>query len=248
VPGHLLAARGGAPGIIETVTGERVLGVDACKAGWIGIVLMRDRAEACFAASIDGLMRLALADGGLDVVAVDMPIGLADTGPRKADLLAKDAIGPLRSAVFMTPVRPALLVPDHATAVAINRELAGQGVSIQAFGLKTKLLEVETWARTTHHRVIEVHPEVSFARMAGVPLTVRKSTWAGAETRRRLLARAGISIEGDLGAAGRMAGVDDVLDAAAAAWSARRFARKEAVSLPDPPEVFSDGIPSAIWA
>jgi predicted RNase H-like nuclease len=42
-------------------------------------------------------------------------------------------------------------------------------------------------------------------------------------------------------------GLDDVYDAAAMAWTARRVARGEAVSLPDPPEVFSDGIPSAIW-
>jgi predicted RNase H-like nuclease len=41
--------------------------------------------------------------------------------------------------------------------------------------------------------------------------------------------------------------VDDVLDAAIAAWTARRVARNEAQAMPDPPEVFSDGIPSAIW-
>jgi predicted RNase H-like nuclease len=39
-----------------------------------------------------------------------------------------------------------------------------------------------------------------------------------------------------------------VLDAAAAAWSARRVAAGTAVLLPDPPEVFSDGWPAAISA
>lgn len=43
------------------------------------------------------------------------------------------------------------------------------------------------------------------------------------------------------------AAVDDVLDAAAMAWTARRILEQTAASLPDPPEVFSDGWPAAIW-
>ena len=42
--------------------------------------------------------------------------------------------------------------------------------------------------------------------------------------------------------------LDDILDAAIAAWTARRVARDEAQPMPDPPQVFSDGIQSAIWA
>jgi len=45
-----------------------------------------------------------------------------------------------------------------------------------------------------------------------------------------------------------MAAVDDVLDAAAAAWTARRYANGQAQSMPGTPEVFSDGIECAIWA
>ena len=60
--------------------------------------------------------------------------------------------------------------------------------------------------------------------MAGAPLADSKSTWAGAVTRRRLLAAQGIELPGDLGLAGQQVGVDDVLDAAAVAWTARRFA------------------------
>ena len=226
---------------------QRVMGVDACKAGWVGIALGPEVPSGYFATDIGSLVVLAAQDGPLDVVAIDMPIGLPDHGRRTADIMAKAAIGPLRSSVFMTPVRPALAATSHAEAVAINRALAGEGISIQAFGLKTKLLQVEQWAASTNQRVIEVHPEVSFARIAGTPLTARKATWAGAELRRQLLANAGVSVPGDLGIAGATAGVDDVLDAAVAAWTAQRFARGQAVSLPDPPQVFSDGLPCAIW-
>jgi predicted RNase H-like nuclease len=225
-----------------------VLGVDACKRGWIAVAVEDAVTGAYFAEDFPGLIARAQADGPLAVVAVDMPIGLPDRGHRKADVLARAEIGPLWASVFMTPVREALLAADHATASSINRKLAGQGISIQAFGLKPKLLEVERWARATAIRVVEVHPEVCFARLAGTPLTARKSSWAGAEQRRALLADAGIRLTGGLGPAGASAGVDDVLDAGAAAWAARQVLLGDARPIPDPPETFADGWPCAIWA
>jgi len=229
------------------VAGDRVLGVDACRAGWVGIALGGGEVRGYVAAAIEDLVAAAEAEGGLAVVGVDMPIGLPDHGRRAADVLARKAIGTLRSSVFMTPVRTALDAPDHATASQRNRKLAGEGMSIQAFGLRPKLLQVDRWVRRASCRVVEVHPEVSFAHLAGAPLTVRKHTWAGMHRRRELLAWAGIRIDGDLGAAGRGAAVDDVLDAAVCAWTARRVAHGVARCLPDPPQVFSDGIPCAIW-
>jgi predicted RNase H-like nuclease len=64
---------------------------------------------------------------------------------------------------------------------------------------------------------VEVHPQVSFARLAGSPLPEGKRTWAGAQHRRHLLADAGVVLADDVGQAGRHAAVDDVLDAGAAA-------------------------------
>lgn len=60
-----------------------------------------------------------------------------------------------------------------------------------------------------------------------------------------LLAAEGIVLPRDLGVSGAVP-VDDVLDAAAAAWSARRLALEMAHSLPDPPEII-DGRRVAIW-
>jgi len=56
------------------------------------------------------------------------------------------------------------------------------------------------------------------------------------------------SRRGYFGEAGDKAAVDDVLDAAVAAWSARRYAEGTATALPAPPEVFDDGPAAAIWA
>ena len=225
----------------------RVLGVDACKAGWVAIAVGAGPPVAYVAGTIDALVSKVEEDGPVGLVAIDIPIGLPDAGRRAADGLARRLIGPRASSVFTTPVRAAIGAPDHETAVEVNRRLAGEGVSRQAFGLKEKLLQVERFALTGQFRVIEVHPEVCFAYMNEGPLTSGKATWAGAEHRRRLLARNGIELVGDLGLAGLNAGVDDVLDAGAAAWTAARALAGHATSLPDPPEHFSDGWPAAIW-
>jgi hypothetical protein len=55
----------------------------------------------------------------------------------------------------------------------------------------------------------------------------------------------GTVLPDNLGAAGDVP-CDDILDAAAAAWSAHRIAKDMAASLPDPPQ-FVDGQSIAIW-
>ena len=203
-------------------------------------------------ATVADVVAACLLDGPLAVVGVDIPIGLPDASMRAADTEAHRFVGPRRQSVFMTPVRAALEAPDHDTAKRLNLEAAGQSVSMQAYGLRHRILEVDGWLRGTptgpdRPPVYEVHPEVSFAGLAGETLANGKRTWAGCEQRRMLLARDGIFVAGTLGAAGERAAVDDVLDAAAVTWTAARLAAGDALSLPDSPEVFSDGLPAAIW-
>ena len=77
-----------------------------------------------------------------------------------------------------------------------------------------------------------------------VPLPHRKESAGGALERVALLIRHGIVLEG-LGELA-MAPFDDVLAAAAAAWTAQRIARGTASSLLGTPEL-ADGRPEAIW-
>lgn len=74
-----------------------------------------------------------------------------------------------------------------------------------------------------------------------------KHTWAGIEERRRLLVVAGIELPSDLGGAGARAGVDDVVDAAAAAWTVRRFAEERARRLPLEPQYSEHNLRYTIW-
>jgi predicted RNase H-like nuclease len=186
----------------------------------------------------------------LAVVGIDIPVGLHESAARQADLAVAARLGPRRSSLFRTPVRPALEQPTYAAANACQRALTGEGVSAQAYALRGKVLEVDRWRAQTPCRLVEVHPETSFAVLAGAPARHAKRTWAGLMERLALLASAGLVPPADLALdpGSPSPGPDDVVDALAAAWTAARVARGRAVSLPDPPEVLSDGTPCAIWA
>jgi predicted RNase H-like nuclease len=211
-----------------------VAGVDACRGGWVAVVVEGEQfADSLYAATFSGLLR-SLA--GAVAVGVDIPIGLPGEGVRAADLAARAFVGPRRSSVFPTPPRAALVAATYAEAREVLPSL-----SAQSFALGKKILEVEG---CLEERVLEVHPEVSFAALARQPLRDSKRSWNGQMERRRLLASAGIELPEALTAG--QAAADDILDAAIAAWSAARKARGEAAMLPaDPP--LQDGRPVAIW-
>ena len=223
-----------------------VLGVDGCPGGWVGAVLVpgAPRPRVVVAPTVELLVETVRADLDVQVVGIDIPIGLPDSSIRQADVLARRALPGRASSVFTTLTRPAYLAADRVAADAVNRGLSGQGVGAQAFALRAKILEVDAWLRSRPTvDVIEVHPEVSFATMAGAPLP-GKRTAEGQQARLDALAAAGIARPSVLRGSGYAA--DDVLDACAVAWSAHRRATGDARWLPDPPEVFSDGIRAAI--
>lgn len=74
-----------------------------------------------------------------------------------------------------------------------------------------------------------------------------KNTWDGMWRRIDLLAQEGIELPRDLGDGPGEAGPDDVLDAAAAAWTARRKSNGQAIPRPNPPEPMMKGRAAAIW-
>lgn len=184
--------------------------------------------------------------GEVTVVAIDIPIGLLERGRRNCGVEARRVLGSRRATLFVTPPRPVLAAQPYGAALRLSRELEGGGISKQAYGLRAKIFEVDSWAAGPCHAVIEVHPELSFQRMNGGAALPGKKTWAGQMRRRALLAAHGLTIPDELPRIGT-AGADDVLDAAAAAWTARRYARDAATSLPNPPQQLPGGGRCAIW-
>ncbi|MEO7421148.1 MAG: DUF429 domain-containing protein [Ornithinibacter sp.] len=226
-----------------------VLGVDGCRAGWVGALLVpgAPRPRVVLAPTIADLVEMVRAEHDVRVVGIDIPIGLPDSTTRRADALARRALPGRASSVFTTLTRPAYLASTRAEADAVNRSLSGQGVGAQAFALREKILEVDAWLHTRPSvDVIEVHPELSFATMAGAPMSHSKKTEDG--TAERLAALAGVGVTRPSVLSGSGYDVDDVLDACAVAWTAARRAVGADLAHPDPPEVFGDGIPAAIHA
>lgn len=233
-----------ATGSFGPITGapRRVVGVDAFTAGWIGVGLRDGRFEEAFAAA--GLAEVIAQFPGAMVVGVDIPIGYSPAGGRAADTEARRFVGPRASSVFPTPPRAALAAATYEEANAVARGLTGAGISQQSWALRTRILEAEALA-ASDARLIEVHPEVSFREMCGKPLRWSKLSWNGAGERRALLTAKGIVLSDDLGPVGIVPPAD-VLDAAAAAWSADRMLTGAARPLPDPP-VEHGGRAVAIW-
>ncbi len=211
----------------------RVLGVDGAPGGWVGAVWADGDLMLHHEASIDDLHHSV---GSVEGVSIDIPIGLVETGRRRVDEHARALLGPKRSSVFLTPIRALLdpaLTADYAAANAASREAGAGGISRQAWGLLPRIAEVEAWRHTVRVPVYETHPELSFQALNGGPLGASKKTWTGAMLRLRLLRDAGFEPPADA-AAGR-AGVDDVLDACACAWSARRIALGQGQCVPAEP-------------
>jgi predicted RNase H-like nuclease len=210
----------------------RVTGVDACRRGWVAVSLDGSGAAAIRVhETLTGLLGPETDTDAAVVTGIDMPLGLLESGWREADRAARGLLGPRRSSVFAIPPRAVWEQGSYQAAGQRCRELTGQGFSIQAWGLRVKLLEADQYRETCGHPLYEVHPELAFGAMAGAPLAHSKHTEAGREQRRALLGQAGIILP-----AVPRAPVTDTLDAAAVAWSARRIAAGRAVVLPATPQ------------
>jgi predicted RNase H-like nuclease len=201
------------------------IGVDAARGGWIAVALEDGHfAEAALERRFPAILeRFPEAV----VIGVDVPIGLPDPrARRRADTETRALVGPRRSSVFFTPSREALEAPTYGEARRIAPSTSAQG-----WALRAAILDV---ARVKDERVREVHPELSFATLAGRPLPFGKRTWNGQRERERLLATAGIELPDRIDAG--LVAADDVLDATVAAWTATRIARREHIIVPADPQ------------
>jgi len=220
----------------------RVLGVDGAKGGWVIVVLDEGRyVESRLVERFAG----AVADDAV-VIGVDIPLGETTSAARRADSAARAFLGPRRSSVFTPPPLSTAAAAEYADAKRLAIAATGKAISKQAWHLLPKMLDAASHWRAAPLRIREVSPEASFRAMAGAPLTTSKRTAAGITDRRRLLEQHGIHVDDALHGV-RGVKVDDVLDAAAVAWSADRIATGAARSLPDPPELDDAGRPVAIW-
>jgi predicted RNase H-like nuclease len=221
-----------------------VTGVDACAGGWVAVTLAFSASDASthpvrpriqVATTLDGLSLTG-------IVGIDIPLGLLADGWRDADALARRALGRRGVTVFAIPPRPVWQQPTYAEANRVCRDLTGKGLSAQTWGLRGKLLEADAYRRKSPARLYEIHPELAFAALAGAPLLESKHTRAGLTRRRELLHRALLTLPPQVAGAPE----NDLLDAAAVAWSARRIATGDAITLTNPTQPADDATQIAI--
>jgi predicted RNase H-like nuclease len=214
------------------VIGSRVGGLDGCRGGWVlatlpvrGQVIEDDAVEVRVVPSVADVVR-RLDVGELTAVAVDIPIGLAACGPRACDREARRLLGPRRSSVFPAPARAVLGTTTYEEACAVSRRVSGKGLSKQLFNIVPKIEEVDAVQSPGRQQsLFEACPELSFAVMAGdAPMQHSKRTPHGrAERVAALHEHLGVDVPALLETRAPGAQPDDVLDALALAWTARRY-------------------------
>jgi predicted RNase H-like nuclease len=231
-----------------------IAGADGCKAGWL--LVTTSGPDTAVSHAVCGTAAELLARTAPDgLLAIDIPIGLGDSGHRAADVAARAVLGARRSSIFFAPLRPTLHARTHAEANAISREVSGKGLSQQSFHIARKIAEVDAALRADQHaaaRVHEVHPEVCFTVMNdGVPMAHPKKRAAGHTERRARIEAVFPGAFARIRDAERKVHVasDDILDALVALWSAARIRDGVARAFPagEPPrDAF--GLPMAIRA
>ena len=153
------------------------------------------------------------------VVAVDIPLALPAAGTRRAcEVAARARLGAARSSVFFAPPAAVLGARSHAEASGLSRAAGSVGVSIQTWNIVPKIREAMA---LDDPRLLEVHPELSFRAMG--PVRWSKKSAAGRAERLALL--------GDPALPAGVAPAEDMVDALACAWTARRWLRGEAEVL-----------------
>jgi len=145
-------------------------------------------------------------------------------------------VGLVGQACFPAPCRAALTAKNHAEASAINRKKTEKGLSQQAFHIGSKIKQVDDAMTPDRQQwAFEVHPEVCFWALNGQhPMAHGKKTEAGRNDRLKLLRTEFPHIQQHLLNRPSGVGKDDLLDAAAAAWTALRRHRSEAVPVCTP--------------
>ena len=205
-----------------------VLGVDGWRGAWVAARL--DGRSVTLAVLPDAATVLAVPD--LDVIAIDMPIGLSDDGVRACDVTARRRLPGAAGTVFPAPVRPVLCTTTYDEARSTSLKASGRSLSIQAFNLVPAIRDLDdALGDPPDPRVHEVHPELAFRELDD-RVTERKATRRGLAQRIRALEEVMGALDALAGAPPEIPSVD-ALDACAAAWSARRIADGTATTVGD---------------
>jgi predicted RNase H-like nuclease len=236
-----------------------VAGADGFREGWV-VVLWQPAAGTTRRRTVDGVDPLLSLPEAPAVLGVDMVIGCPDAavpGGRACDRAARRLLGhPRGTSVFSPPAYDALRADTYDEALRRNRASGpnAPGLSKQTFHLVPKIRALaERMTPRRQERVREVHPELAFYAMNDdAPVDDGKRTAAGRRARIDLLTAHGVpGVKAAVDTLpGGPLGADDVLDAHAACWTARRIYEGIAERCPprnEQPPRNARGLRMEIW-
>lgn len=230
-----------------------IVGVDGCRAGWLCIKKNVDTGVVSSEVFSNAQSVLQQKPEPL-VVAVDIPIGLTESGPRQCDIEVRKLLKERRSSVFPAPIRPALHASSRKQADEIQGGIEGKGVSKQSFALYGRIIEFDKILSdnpSIQQSVKEIHPEVCFwACNNNKPMPHYKKSEEGGAERHNLISKYfGHKAIMDVRSKYHVNKVahDDVYDAFVALWTAERIYRGNAGLIPNPSPCDEKGIHMEMW-
>lgn len=235
------------------------VGVDGCRAGWFAIFLVRDAEQECKwkAALFPNFSCLAgfLKNnyGQSDpLIFIDIPIGLKDGGSKErlSDTGARNILKSRKSSIFPVPCREAVYAETYEKACEVNKSLTGKRISKQAWNIVPKIRDVDSFLvknKNYREKVREIGPELCFQSFAGFPMKYSKKKVEGFLERKDALNNVCTFtdeiIEYVLSTYRRRdIAKDDILDALAAALTAKIGSRYGFTYIPQKPETDSEGL------
>src|SRR5205814_2857583 len=120
-----------------------IAGIDGCRAGWLCI--FQEPPGLRVGSKVFAMIADVFAAAPeLDVLAIDIPIGLTEAGARACDVEARRRLGPGRGAsVFPAPIRPALHAESYRAACDAAFRAQGKKLSKQSWAIYPKIRQVD---------------------------------------------------------------------------------------------------------
>ncbi|MEX0771426.1 MAG: DUF429 domain-containing protein [Balneolaceae bacterium] len=231
----------------------KTAGIDGCKAGWILISFDRD-SSGYEILRTDRELEDAFSEH--DRIFIDIPIGLNDEEyHRECDELLRKKLGPeYASSVFSPPIRPALHAPTYVEANMQSYEFTGKKLSLQAWNITPKVKTVDELLRKEKNwqeKVLESHPELLFMNLNGGMIYQKKNTKKGLKHRLDLIAareKAAADFFREIKEEFRRNEVeeDDIVDAMALAYAAKKSEEEAIKTLPENSPEDSKGLKMAV--
>ena len=217
-----------------------IIGIDGCKSGWFSVWENQDKSiHSSVFSNLNELKNFFKNESQL-IVGIDMPVVLSEVIPRQADQLARKLLSKKASSVFTAPTPEMLDQPNYEKASLVSKKLFGKSMSLQSWYLFPKIRDVQTMIHHEDMQIYEIHPELSFRAMntEQVILESKKSP-EGFAIRNSLLTmhfKNFIFEEIRRQYARKDVMDNDILDALAVLWSAKRIQSNQASFLPQAPE------------